>query len=119
MLYLVGEGNGGLRWYVPRLGIGADEIEWLIDWDPASNVCSSFPIGDGKADNPARKLDVAFVLCLLLAVLCVIAAYAKIQELTSRPSLRLGIMATEDRQVGRASSKILSVTHSSFLHAHD
>lgn len=45
-------------------------IEWLIDWDPASNVRKHH---DGRRVivvlTTARKLDVVILLCIFLAVL--------------------------------------------------
>lgn len=49
---------------------GANGVEWLIDWDPASNVCSL--ISRGMRLMSAWKLDVAELFCFLLPILCVL-----------------------------------------------
>jgi hypothetical protein len=46
----------------------ADQVEWLIDWDPSSNV-SLLVVAQWSTDDAAGQLDVVVVLGFLLAIL--------------------------------------------------
>lgn len=78
--------------------MATDEIEWLIDWDPSSNVCPPCPLGDEELINSQETGCGFHVLLSSLSTVCV-QDRCHIQELTARPSLRLSIMASKDRQV--------------------
>jgi hypothetical protein len=65
-------GNEGWRSLTVRAHYSSkrtDRVEWLIDWDPASNVCSKLSFPSRSANKVARELDVAIMFGLFLAVL--------------------------------------------------
>lgn len=65
-------GNEGWRSLTVRalyLDKRTDEVEWLIDWDPASNVCPTVRGASRSANKVARELDVAIMFSFFLTVL--------------------------------------------------